>query len=83
MMQLPSIRPQRDPNTGIVTIDNEPVIFHCNHYNRFLQLVVEDSSLDIQPGSAGFLFSIFATKVLDTVIVPCGRPFGKKGRPMR
>lgn len=42
MMQLPSIRPQRDPNTGIVTIDNEPVIFHCNHYNRFLQLVVED-----------------------------------------
>ncbi|PKY10796.1 hypothetical protein B1757_07505 [Acidithiobacillus marinus] len=41
-MSLPAIHPQRDPGTGIVTIDNEPVVFHCNHYNRFLQLVVED-----------------------------------------
>ncbi|MDE8347896.1 MAG: hypothetical protein POG74_00225 [Acidocella sp.] len=36
------IAPQRNNATGIVTIDNEPVIFHCNHYNRVLQLVVED-----------------------------------------
>ncbi len=41
-MNLPIITPQRDPNTGIVAIDQEPVIFHCNHYNRFLQLIVED-----------------------------------------
>ena len=34
--------PQRDPHTGIVTLHHEPVIFHCNHYNRFLQLIVED-----------------------------------------
>lgn len=34
--------PQREPSTGIVTIHEEPVIFHCNHYNRFLQLTVED-----------------------------------------
>ena len=27
---------------GITTIHQEPVVFHCNHYNRFLQLVIED-----------------------------------------
>jgi hypothetical protein len=41
-MDLPNVQPQRDARTGIVTIDNEPMVFHCNHYNRFLQLVVED-----------------------------------------
>ncbi|WP_157999029.1 SDR family NAD(P)-dependent oxidoreductase [Acidithiobacillus thiooxidans] len=55
----------------------------ANLDSAFFMLKAFVSSLDIQPGSAGFLFSIFATKVLDTVIVPCGRPFGKKGRPMR
>lgn len=25
-----------------MTISREPVVFHCNHYNRFLQLVIED-----------------------------------------
>ena len=37
-----SCQAQRDPHTGIVHLDGEPMVFHCNHYNRFLQLVVED-----------------------------------------
>lgn len=41
-MDFPSVSPVRDARTGIVTIDNEPMVFHCNHYNRFLQLVIED-----------------------------------------
>ncbi len=41
-MDLPNVQPQRDARTGIVTMDGEPMVFHCNHYNRFLQLVVED-----------------------------------------
>ncbi|MFA7494984.1 MAG: hypothetical protein WCY67_01585 [Acidithiobacillus sp.] len=42
MMQLFPVIPQRDNRTGIMTIDHEPVVFHCNHYNRFLQLAIED-----------------------------------------
>lgn len=34
--------PQRNGQSGIVLLAKEPVVFHCNHYNRFLQLVVED-----------------------------------------
>lgn len=34
--------PVRDQQTGITLLAGEPVVFHCNHYNRFLQLVVED-----------------------------------------
>jgi len=34
--------PLRNPQTGITLLAGEPVVFHCNHYNRFLQLVVED-----------------------------------------
>jgi hypothetical protein len=41
-MDLPNVQPHRDARTGIVTMDAEPMVFHCNHYNRFLQLVVED-----------------------------------------
>ena len=41
-MDFPNVSPTRDARTGIVTLDNEPMVFHCNHYNRFLQLVVED-----------------------------------------
>lgn len=37
-----SITPHLDPHSGVVTIHQEPMVFHCNHYNRFLQLVVED-----------------------------------------
>lgn len=33
---------ERNPATGITSIDGESMVFHCNHYNRFLQLVVED-----------------------------------------
>jgi hypothetical protein len=36
------IKPQRDAHTGVVLLEGEPMVFHCNHYNRFLQLVVED-----------------------------------------
>lgn len=36
------IHPESSSRTGIMTIHHEPVVFHCNHYNRFLQLVVED-----------------------------------------
>jgi hypothetical protein len=30
---------------------NEPMIFHCHHYNTFLQATIEDTSayLDVQP----------------------------------
>ncbi|MBU2753450.1 hypothetical protein HFU84_01825 [Acidithiobacillus sp. CV18-2] len=31
-----------DSARGISTIDGESMVFHCNHYNRFLQMVVED-----------------------------------------
>lgn len=41
-MNRSEVRPVRDARTGIMTIDHEPMVFHCNHYNRFLQLVVED-----------------------------------------
>lgn len=34
--------PERNEKTGIMTIESENVVFHCNHYNRFLQLIVED-----------------------------------------
>ena len=34
--------PQRNELTGVVLLAKEPMVFHCNHYNRFLQLVVED-----------------------------------------
>jgi len=34
--------PSRDSHNGIVLLAGEPVVFHCNHYNRFLQLVVKD-----------------------------------------
>ncbi len=36
------IHPEASSRTGIMTIDREPMVFHCNHYNRFLQLVIED-----------------------------------------
>ncbi|WP_031573943.1 hypothetical protein [Acidithiobacillus thiooxidans] len=36
------IHPEASSNTGIMTISHEPFVFHCNHYNRFLQLVIED-----------------------------------------
>ena len=36
------IHPEASSGTGIMTISREPVVFHCNHYNRFLQLVIED-----------------------------------------
>ncbi|MGC9128792.1 MAG: hypothetical protein ACP5GA_08695, partial [Acidithiobacillus sp.] len=39
---MDSCQVQRDPHTGIVRLDGEAMVFHCNHYNRFLQLVVED-----------------------------------------
>ncbi|XTI71701.1 hypothetical protein ACQAYK_08370 [Acidithiobacillus sp. AC3] len=35
-------QPVRDDQSGVVFLDGEPMVFHCNHYNRFLQLVVED-----------------------------------------
>ncbi len=37
-----SCQPSRNPQTGITLLAREPAVFHCNHYNRFLQLVVED-----------------------------------------
>ncbi|MBN2680615.1 hypothetical protein HHS34_003030 [Acidithiobacillus montserratensis] len=36
------IHPEASVHTGIMTIEHEPVVFHCNHYNRFLQLAIED-----------------------------------------
>ncbi|QFX95629.1 flagellar biosynthetic protein FliR [Acidithiobacillus thiooxidans] len=70
-----------NPSTWHLLVSEGAVIFSLGL--AISTPVLGTSSLDIQPGSAGFLFSIFATKVLDTEIVPCGRPFGKKGRPMR
>ncbi|MCE5360950.1 hypothetical protein [Candidatus Igneacidithiobacillus taiwanensis] len=35
-------KPERDHKTGITLLESESMVFHCNHYNRFLQLVVED-----------------------------------------
>ena len=37
-----SIKAERDPANGITLLSGESMVFHCNHYNRFLQLVVED-----------------------------------------
>lgn len=30
-----------DPNTGVMTVDDQPLVFHCNHYNRFLQYSIQ------------------------------------------
>ena len=37
-----TIKAERDPLNGITTLSGESMVFHCNHYNRFLQLVIED-----------------------------------------
>lgn len=37
-----ALQAERNPLTGIGTLHGESMVFHCNHYNRFLQLVVED-----------------------------------------
>lgn len=36
------IAPIADPATGICTIDAQPMVFHCNHYNRTLQNTIEN-----------------------------------------
>ena len=44
------IHPEASVHTGIMTIEHEPVVFHCNHYNRFLQLAIEDCHyIDYRP----------------------------------
>jgi len=39
---LETITPIRDNQTGITILSGEPVVFHCNHYNRSLQMLVEE-----------------------------------------
>lgn len=34
--------PVADAATGVCTIDGQPMVFHCNHYNRTLQNTVEN-----------------------------------------
>jgi hypothetical protein len=34
--------PNVDAATGICTIDGQPMVFHCNHYNRTLQNTIEN-----------------------------------------
>lgn len=36
------VSPVADPATGICTIDEQPMVFHCNHYNRTLQNTIEN-----------------------------------------
>lgn len=31
-----------DPVSGVCEIDNQPMVFHCNHYNRTLQNTIEN-----------------------------------------
>lgn len=36
------VSPVSDITTGIATIDGQPMVFHCNHYNRTLQNTIEN-----------------------------------------
>lgn len=37
-----SIQPQSHSATGVCDIDAQPMVFHCNHYNRTLQQTIEN-----------------------------------------